>query len=171
MKQFIVLLAFLGGIGPCQAYGALDELRLLSGVIVTEKNEPVSGAALSVCSASGELRATTDAAGRFSVMVWRESLTLRIEGKNIERLERHLGPEEKSEDLEIQVRFTVPPVHNTIVIVASALDPGIERRNGAVYKDTLFSRDDQVFHTLDAGIDAGQHEGGGKSLEIRRFGF
>ncbi|MBO0719907.1 MAG: TonB-dependent receptor, partial [Blastocatellia bacterium] len=33
------------------------------------------------------------------------------------------------------------------------------------------SRDDQVFQTLDAGINAGQHEGGGKSLEIRRFGF
>ena len=25
--------------------------------------------------------------------------------------------------------------------------------------------------TLNAGINAGQHEGGGKSLEIRRFGF
>jgi len=47
----------------------------------------------------------------------------------------------------------------------------IDRRNEAVYRDTLFSRDDQVFHTLDAGINAGQHEGGGKSLEIRRFGF
>src|SRR5436190_13431589 len=104
-------------------------------------------------------------------MVWRESLTLRIEGKNIEPLERHLSPDEKSEGLEIQVRFTIPPVHNTVVIVASALDPGIDRRNSAVYRDTLFSRDDQVFHTLDAGIDAGQHEGGGKSIEIRRFGF
>jgi outer membrane receptor protein involved in Fe transport len=28
-----------------------------------------------------------------------------------------------------------------------------------------------VFQQLDAGIDAGQHEGGGKSLEFRRFGF
>src|SRR5262249_16396305 len=29
----------------------------------------------------------------------------------------------------------------------------------------------QIFHTLDAGINAGQHEGGGKSVEIRRFGY
>ena len=57
------------------------------------------------------------------------------------------------------------------MISASQLDPVIDRRNEAVYRDTLFSRDDQVFHTLDAGINAGQHEGGGKSLEIRRFGF
>jgi outer membrane receptor protein involved in Fe transport len=35
----------------------------------------------------------------------------------------------------------------------------------------LFNRDDQVIQQLNAGIDAGQHEGGGKSLEIRRFGF
>ena len=40
-----------------------------------------------------------------------------------------------------------------------------------VYREALFSRDDQIFHTLDAGINAGQHEGGGKSVEIRRFGF
>src|SRR4029453_6775493 len=59
----------------------------------------------------------------------------------------------------------------SMVIQASALDPGIERRNNEIYKSTLFSRDDQVFNTLDAGINAGQHEGGGKSLEIRRFGF
>ena len=171
MKEFAVLLALLGTVTPRQAYSWVDLMRRLSGVIVTEKNQTVSGVALSIRCASGELRATSDAAGRFSLMVWRESLTLRIEGKNIEPLERHLSPDEKSEGLEIQVRFTIPPVHNTVVIVASALDPGIDRRNSAVYRDTLFSRDDQVFHTLDAGIDAGQHEGGGKSVEIRRFGF
>jgi outer membrane receptor protein involved in Fe transport len=44
-------------------------------------------------------------------------------------------------------------------------------RNAEVFNRTLFTRDDQVFQQLNAGIDAGQHEGGGKSLEIRRFGF
>src|SRR6185295_1822019 len=43
--------------------------------------------------------------------------------------------------------------------------------DGEVYNRTLLSRDDQLFKTLAAGINAGQHEGGGKSLEIRRFGF
>ena len=41
----------------------------------------------------------------------------------------------------------------------------------AIYDETLFGRDDQIIFTLNAGINAGQHEGGGKSLEIRRFGF
>jgi len=44
-------------------------------------------------------------------------------------------------------------------------------RNDAVYKNTLFNRDDQIFDTLAAGINAGQHEGGGKSVKVRRFGI
>ncbi len=58
-----------------------------------------------------------------------------------------------------------------MVITDTTLDPTIERRNDTIYKNTLFSRDDQLLQTLAAGINAGQHEGGGKSLEIRRFGF
>src|SRR5258708_38966679 len=58
-----------------------------------------------------------------------------------------------------------------MVISASQLNPTIDQRNDNVYKSSLFSRDDQIFDTLAAGINAGQHEGGGKSLEIRRFGF
>jgi hypothetical protein len=65
----------------------------------------------------------------------------------------------------------LPPVHTTIVIVASPVEPSIDHRNAEIFGRTLFSRDDQIFHVLDAGIDAGQHEGGGKSVEIRRFGF
>ena len=51
------------------------------------------------------------------------------------------------------------------------MEPTLDRRNAEVFNRTLFSRDDQIFHTLAAGIDAGQHEGGGKSIEVRRFGF
>jgi hypothetical protein len=60
---------------------------------------------------------------------------------------------------------------DSIVITAKSIEPEIDLRNGEVFSRTLFTRDDQVFQQLDAGIDAGQHEGGGKSLEIRRFGF
>ena len=54
-----------------------------------------------------------------------------------------------------------------VVITAKTVEPGIDLRNSEVFNRTLFSRDDQVFQQLNAGIDAGQHEGGGKSLEIR----
>jgi hypothetical protein len=57
------------------------------------------------------------------------------------------------------------------VITAQTTEPALDLRNAEVFNRTLFPRDDQVFQQLDAGIDAGQHEGGGKSLEFRRFGF
>jgi len=63
------------------------------------------------------------------------------------------------------------PVHESIVITATPLGPMIDFRQGEVFEKTLFSRDDQIFHLLHAGINAGQHEGGGKSLEIRRYGY
>ncbi|MEK7408984.1 MAG: TonB-dependent receptor [Acidobacteriota bacterium] len=65
----------------------------------------------------------------------------------------------------------IPPLHQTIVITASPDEPAFDRRDAELFRRTLFSRDDQVLHVLDAGISAGQHEGGGKSVEVRRFGF
>ncbi|MBZ5729369.1 MAG: TonB-dependent receptor [Acidobacteriia bacterium] len=61
--------------------------------------------------------------------------------------------------------------NSSVVITAQSLEPAVDLRNAEVFDRTLFSRDDQAFEQLNAGIDAGQHEGGGKSLEIRRFGF
>ena len=65
----------------------------------------------------------------------------------------------------------IPVLHQSIVITATPVEPQLERRNAEVFRRTLFSRDDQIFHIVAAGIDAGQHEGGGKSIEVRRFGF
>ena len=65
----------------------------------------------------------------------------------------------------------IPKVHTSVVITDTVVEPSVDRRNEAVFKDMLFSRDDQIFHQFAAGITAGQHEGGGKSIEIRRFGF
>lgn len=59
----------------------------------------------------------------------------------------------------------------SVVITSKSVEPTVDLRNSEVFNRTLFTRDDQVFQQLNAGINAGQHEGGGKSLEIRRFGF
>ena len=65
----------------------------------------------------------------------------------------------------------LPVIRTSIVITARPVQPELDRRNSEIFSRTLFSRDDQIFHVLDAGINAGQHEGGGKSVEIRRFGY
>jgi hypothetical protein len=59
----------------------------------------------------------------------------------------------------------------SVVITAKVVEPTVDLRNSEVFNRTLFTRDDQVFQQLNAGINVGQHEGGGKSLEFRRFGF
>src|SRR5262245_3200982 len=65
----------------------------------------------------------------------------------------------------------LPTVYSSVTVSAKTTEPSIELRPSEVFSKTLFSRDDQIFHVLDAGINAGQHEGGGKSIEVRRFGF
>jgi hypothetical protein len=145
--------------------------RILSGTVVTGRNEAVAGATITVRSSAGELTATSDSEGAFKLAVPAEALIVRITGKNLVALERKIDASELTRRLRFEISYNIPPVHDSLVISASQLDPVIDRRNETIYRDTLFSRDDQVFHTLDAGVTAGQHEGGGKSLEIRRFGF
>ena len=51
----------------------------------------------------------------------------------------------------------LPVIHTTIVITAQAPEePSVDRRNAEVFSRTLFTRDDQIFHVLDAGINAGR---------------
>ncbi|MEW6128630.1 MAG: TonB-dependent receptor [Acidobacteriota bacterium] len=145
--------------------------RALSGIVVNEKNESVAGVTLIINSPSGELKTVTDGDGQFNLLIPHSAFTLRIEGKYVIAQTREFSANETAENLTLQIRFSVPPVHESIVITATQLEPAIDRKNDAIYKNTLFARDDQIFHTLDAGINAGQHEGGGKSVEVRRFGF
>lgn len=144
----------------------------LSGVILSRQDELVPDVSVIVRTTTGEeQRAVSDANGKFDLSVPRSSLTVRFEGNNIAPQERSIGVGEATENLQIRIEFVVSPIHESVVIVSDMLDPAIERRNDTIYKHALFGRDDQLIETLNAGINVGQHEGGGKSLEIRRFGF
>ncbi len=169
MRRLLFLLCSLALIFPPAR--AAQEARTLSGIVVTQQGEALPGVEIRIGSGAGAVAAISDGEGRFSLSVPGGALTLNFQGKGIAALTRTFSPEEQAEELVIEVELLVPVVHESVVITASSLDPGIERRSDEVYRGTLFSRDDQVFQTLNAGINAGQHEGGGKSLEIRRFGF
>jgi len=153
-----------------QAQQASDT-RTVSGVIVSQQDELVPGVTVIARSRSGERRATSDAEGNFRLVVPNEQVTLTFEGKNVTRSERIINPGDATENLRIKIELVAARINESVVIVGTALEPAIERRDDAVYKGTLFARDDQILFTLNAGINAGQHEGGGKSLEVRRFGF
>jgi outer membrane receptor protein involved in Fe transport len=163
----LTLSFFLNGFVTAQA----QEKRTLSGIVVNHNNEAAAGVSVMVSSAAGEWKTVTDEYGSFSVLVPREAFSVKIEGKYVVAQPRDFTASEATENIRFDIRFVVPPVHESVVITASQLDPTIDRRNDTIYKNSLFSRDDQIFHTLAAGINAGQHEGGGKSVEVRRFGF
>src|SRR5215468_8758945 len=148
-----------------------DSSRLISGVVVGPKGEVLKGATIVIRGGSYEVSTISDGLGQFSMVAPPTDLTLHIEGQYIKPKNRILKEGEPSSNLRIEIEYSIPPIHQSLVITASALEPQVETHSDEVYKRSLSSRDDQLFETLNAGINAGQHEGGGKSLEIRRFGF
>ncbi len=155
----------------CFLNAKAQEKRSLSGVVVNHNNEAASGVTVIVSSTAGEWKTVTDESGNFSLLVPHHAFIVKIEGKYVVAQPRDFTANDATENIKLEIRFVVPRVHESVVITASQLDPAIDRRNETIYKNSLFSRDDQIFHTLAAGINAGQHEGGGKSVEVRRFGF
>lgn len=145
--------------------------RLVSGVVVNERSEAVVGAAVLAEWEDGNRTAVTNERGAFSFRAPAGTVSLIVTGKYVAQFQLRLSAEEPSQALRLQIHYQIPSARETLIITASIVDPTIDRRNDTVYTNTLFLRDDQLFETLDSGINAGQHEGGGKSLEVRRFGF
>jgi hypothetical protein len=158
--------------GQAQISGAQ---RTVAGTVVTNLGEVVPNVTIKVAAkvagGASEQTVVSNAEGDFQTTIAADEFTLSISGKNIKPLTFTYKKTDETARLRIEISYLLPPIHEELVINASQLEPSIERRNDSIYKDTLFSRDDQIFQTLDSGINAGQHEGGGKSLEIRRFGF
>ncbi len=138
---------------------------------LTQQFEVVPNVAVEVRTSAGNLSATSDAEGNFSLRVPAENLSVSFSGNSIVAQTRIFAASDAIENLQIKIIYEVAPVHESVVIEDDTLSPEVEFRNSQVYENTLFSRDDQLLQNLNAGINAGQHEGGGKSLEIRRFGF
>lgn len=145
--------------------------RTLSGYILTQQNELLPNVNVNARSAIAEVRTVSDAKGEFRLAIPSGPITVRFEGKNVTPLEKNIGANEETENLQIKIMVVIAPIQASVVIQDTSLNPTIDQRNDTVYKNTLFERDDQLVETLNAGINAGQHEGGGKSLEIRRFGY
>ena len=163
----VFLIALLVSVG----FGAAQTEVVFSGVVITPQFHLVPGVNVEVATSKGTLTTTTDAEGRFSIMVPKEDLSAKFSGRNLETVTHTYKAGEKLGDVQIKITYIVPPITESVTIQADSLTPQVEFRKHSVYKNTLFGRDDQIVQTLNAGIDAGQHEGGGKSLEVRRYGF
>jgi outer membrane receptor protein involved in Fe transport len=146
----------------------------VSGRVLDPAAEVVPGAAVELrLASSGAVvaRTTTDGQGgyRFAAPPGTYDLAIQAPGFASVVLKTRIGP---GGTISLDLRFEkIAAQTSNIVITAKTTEPALDLRNAEVFNRTLFTRDDQVFQQLNAGIDAGQHEGGGKSLEVRRFGF
>jgi outer membrane receptor protein involved in Fe transport len=152
----------------CAVMNASD--RVISGTVIDQKGAVVVGATVEIVSPQ-LVSHPTDSNGRFAFSAPTEPIRLRITGDHLVTREIQLSTSQPFTDLKIAVEYVIAPVKESLVITATAVTPEFDTRNAAVYSSTLFNRDDQLFDTLASGINAGQHEGGGKSVEVRRFGF
>lgn len=148
-----------------------QESRVLSATVVDLQGKAVPLVSIAVESDGFKLSVITDTEGRFSLQVPAKPLTLSFSGKNVRPFTRTFAAAETTAELQIKIDYVVSSISETVTIQADSLTPQIEFHNDTLYKNTLFGRDDQLIQSLNAGINAGQHEGGGKSLEIRRYGF
>jgi hypothetical protein len=146
----------------------------ISGRITDPQGKIVAGATVRLRRAddapAGDTRSDKAGEFRFEQMPPGEYL-LRADAPGFSPVMRKVGiPAELGAGFDLQFRDLAAQTQS-LVITAKALEPEIDMRNAEVFNRTLFTRDDQALMQLNAGINAGQHEGGGKSLEIRRFGF
>lgn len=177
MKNIFSLRRF-AGIFLCFVFAAFftgnvfaQNTRTFSGTVVTQQFDLIPNVEIEIETSDGKITTKTDAEGAFSVQVPSESISVKFFGNNIAPVTRIFAVTDTLIRLQIKTSFVVRPINENVTIEANTLTPEIEQRNDTIYKNTLFGRDDQLVQTLNAGINAGQHEGGGKSLEIRRFGF
>ena len=145
----------------------------LTGGITDPQGRAVAGAIVHLDRNHAEAaRSKSSEEGRFAFHnILPGNYTLRAEAHgfaDISRDVRLLTGQMEGADLQFG---RIADQRQSMVITAKSLEPAIDLRNAEVFNRTLFTRDDQVLQQLNAGINAGQHEGGGKSLEIRRFGF
>src|SRR5262245_54171167 len=117
--------------------------RNLSGGVVTAEGQAVAGATVLIHHPGGDSSTTTNQQGSLTLQVPAGDLELEVSGKYLHSEKRSLRAGDVSQGLRIQVTYSIPPRHETMVITASTLEPSIGRRNGAVYEKSLFSRDDQ----------------------------
>ncbi len=145
----------------------------IAGRVLDPQGRPVAGAAVRLrigtseaaaasSDGQGHVRITSAAAGAYRLTA--EAAGFQAGSRDVTISDGEI------ETLDVTLSG-IAGQHESIVISAKAVEPTVDLRNGEVFDRTLFTRDDQAMQQLNAGIDAGQHEGGGKSLEIRRFGF
>src|SRR5262245_11800425 len=112
MKFRLVLLLLLLCVATALAQ---DAARTLSGRVVTNRDEVVPGATITVKTSLGEKTAISDATGHFSLPVPREDVIVKLSGKNIAANETTISANAPNADLRFEIAYIIPQVHDSLV--------------------------------------------------------
>lgn len=146
----------------------------VSGRVLDPQGMTVAGADVQAADGLGRRRAETktDAEGNFTLPVPAGGvLSLVANAEGFDAIALPL--KQYNEDATgIELRFgRLASASEVLTVIERIVEPSVDQRDAELFNRTLFTRDDQIFQTLGAGLSLGQHAGGGKSLEVRRFGF
>jgi len=115
------------------------EQHRVSGSIVNTKGEVVVGAKIRILSPGTEATSITNATGNFSLLAPEGDFLLQVTGKNLVEKEVKISAARPTHDIVITVDYAIPTARQSIIITASAITPEIDRRNSAIYDNTLFT--------------------------------
>lgn len=143
-------------------------------MVLDTQGKAVPGAILKVTDGLGRVKQTSasNSEGRFHLrVVGTGAFALVAEVVGFEPVTTGLM-EMKGAALTVDLKLgALAKAEAVVTINERVVEPTVDQRDAAVFNKTLFTRDDQIFQTLGAGLNFGQHAGGGKSLEVRRFGY
>jgi len=158
----------------CYAYSQSLTETPVTGTVIDTQDKPVPNAIVKVTDGLGRVKMTTatNSAGKFSLkVVGNGTFALVAEVVGFDPQTTPLM-EMKGSLLEVDLKLgSLSKAESVVTINERVVEPTVDQRDAAIFNKTLFTRDDQIFQTLGAGLNFGQHAGGGKSLEVRRFGY
>jgi hypothetical protein len=133
----------------------------VTGVVTDPQAKAVAGATVHIDKETQEVSSgSSDQEGRFYFShIVPGHYRLRAEAPGFLPVTREVSLSANAiESVELQFQKLAAKTES-VVITAKSLEPAIDFRNAEVFNRTLFTRDDQVLQQLNAGINAGQHEG------------
>jgi len=146
----------------------------VTGIVYDTQNKPVPNAILKVTDGLGRVKQTaaSNPEGKYTIKVLGAgSFALVAEVIGFDPVTTGMI-EMKGNTLSLDLKLgSLSRAEAVLTINERVIEPTVDQRNAAVFNKTLFTRDDQILQTLGAGLNFGQHAGGGKSLEVRRFGY
>ncbi len=171
--RILISLLFLINISHYGFAQSLTEIQV-TGTVLDTQSRAVPNAVVKVTDGLGRVKqkSVANAEGKYSIKVLGNSpFALVAEAIGFDPATTVLM-EMKNEAIIVDLKFgTLTKAEAVLTITEKVIEPTVDQRDAALFTKTLFTRDDQIFQTLGAGLSLGQHAGGGKSLEVRRFGF